>query len=105
LRVASLTGLPTFLGPHQYEQRPADQVGPRGHLGQVFFRTPDIAQARALMRELRVGYIYVGALERLLFPPDGLRKFDVLAEAGELEVVYRNALVTIYRVIALPDDG
>jgi len=98
LRVASLTGFPTFVGQHQYEQRPADQVGERTRLGQTFFSTTDIARARELMRELRVGYIYVGTLERTLFSVDALRKFDVLVELGELEVVYQNSRVTIYRL-------
>jgi len=98
LRVASLTGFPTFVGQHQYEQRPSDQVGMRTSLGQIFFSTTDIARTRELMRELRVGYIYVGTLERTLFSTDALRKFDVLVELGELEVAYQNPQVTIYRV-------
>ncbi len=98
LRVASLTGFPTFVGQHQYEQRPGDQVGPRFEQGKEFFATTDIARARELMRDLRVGYIYVGALERILFAPDSLRKFDVMAELGDLAIVYQSPEVTIYRV-------
>ncbi|PKO21669.1 MAG: hypothetical protein CVU38_13365 [Chloroflexi bacterium HGW-Chloroflexi-1] len=98
LRVASLTGFPTFVGQHQYEQRPGEQVSERTSLGQTFFRTTDIARARELMRELRVGYIYVGALERTLFTEDSLRKFEVMTDLGDLDVVYRNPQVTIYRV-------
>ncbi len=99
LRVASLTGFPTFVGQHQSEQRPGDQVGPRTDLGQEFFQTTDIARARELMGDLRVGYVYVGRLEQILFSEDSLRKFAVMAELGDLEVVYRTADVTIYRVI------
>jgi YYY domain-containing protein len=99
LRVASLTGLPTFLGQHQYEQRPGAQVGQRQAIAQEFFQTTDVSYAQRLMRQLRVGYIYVGTLERLLFSPDALRKFDVLVDAGVLEVAYRNPDVTIYRVV------
>jgi YYY domain-containing protein len=98
LRVASITGLPTFLGQHQYEQRPGEQIGPRASAARAFWTTTDIAEARRLMRELRVGYVYVGQLERLLFDADALRKFDILAEAGELRVVYQNDDVTIYEV-------
>ena len=97
LRVASLTGFPTFVGQHQYEQRPGEQVGPRFEQGKEFFATTDIARARQLMADLRVGYVYVGTLERILFSEDSLRKFDVMAELGDLEVVYRNSEVTIYR--------
>jgi uncharacterized membrane protein len=98
LRVASLTGFPTFVGQHQYEQRPGDQVGRRFDQGKEFFTTTDLARARELMQALRVGYVYVGQLERLLFSTEALRKFDVMAELGDLEVVYHNPDVTIYRV-------
>jgi uncharacterized membrane protein len=100
LRAASFTGLPTFVGQHQYEQRPGDQVGQRTQVGQEFFATIDIERARELMRQLRVGYVYVGPLERFLFRPESLRKFDALVEQGELEPAYQNQQVTIYRVVA-----
>jgi uncharacterized membrane protein len=98
LRVASLTGFPTFVGQHQYEQRPGDQVGRRFDRGKEFFTTTDLARAHKLIQELRVGYIYVGQLERMLFSADALRKFDAMAELGDLEVVYHTSNVTIYRV-------
>jgi len=98
LRVASLTGFPTFVGQHQYEQRPGDQVGRRFDQGKEFFSTTDIARARVLLKDLHVGYVYIGQLERLLFSADALRKFDVMAELGELEVAYQNPAVTIYHV-------
>ena len=99
LRVASTTGLPTFVGHHQYEQRPAAQVSAQAARGMEFFRTTDLAVARRLIRELQVAYVYVGGLERTLFSSDSLRKFEVLAEAGEVEVAYENGDVTIYRVV------
>ena len=98
LRVASLTGFPTFVGQHQNEQRPGEQVDRRFNQGKEFFTTTNLARARDLMETLRVGYIYVGQLERLLFSADALRKFDVMTELGDLEIVYRNPAVTIYRV-------
>jgi uncharacterized membrane protein len=52
------------------------------------------------MRDLNVGYVYVGTLERILFPIEGLRKFDALVAQGDLEVAYRNPEVAIYRVVA-----
>jgi uncharacterized membrane protein len=98
LRVASLTGLPTIVGQHQNEQRPGEQVDRRFNQGKEFFTTTDLVRARDLMETLRVGYIYVGQLERLLFSADSLRKFDAMADLGDLEVVYHNPDVTIYRV-------
>jgi uncharacterized membrane protein len=105
LRVASLTGLPTFIGQHQNEQRPGEQVSQRTDLGQEFFRTPDIERTRALARQLQVSYIYVGALERILFPQASLDKFDTMVEAGDLQVAYRNPMVTIYRVSAAAPES
>jgi len=99
LRVASITGLPTLVGHHQYEQRPAMQVAEQGARAMEFFRTTDLAVARRLMRELRVDYIYFGRLEHILFTADSLRKFEVLVESGELEVAFRNDDVIIYRVL------
>ena len=100
LRVASLTGFPTFVGQHQNEQRPGEQVGQRTDLGQEFYRTPDIERARELARQLEVAYIYVGALERILFSETSLDKFSSMVESGDLQVAYRNPMVTIYRVNA-----
>ncbi len=98
LRVASMTGLPTFVGQHQYEQRPGDQVAEQTAKGMEFFRTTDLGVARRLLQELHVGYVYVGRLERMLFDAKALGKFDRLAEAGDMRVVYRNPDVTIYEV-------
>ncbi|HEX9117651.1 MAG TPA: DUF2298 domain-containing protein [Anaerolineae bacterium] len=98
LRVASLTGLPTFLGQHQIEQRDAAQVAQREVAGQEFFTTTDLARTRVLLRDLAVSDIYIGQLERYLFPAPGLAKFDILAQSHELAVVYRDPQVTIYRI-------
>ncbi len=98
LRVASMTGLPTFVGHHQYEQRDGGQVGQRTRLGQEFFRTTDIVRTRELIDELGVRYIYVGTLERILLSDESLRKFDVMAENDELAVVFEDGPVRIYRV-------
>jgi YYY domain-containing protein len=100
LRVASLTGFPTFVGQHQNEQRAGEQVGQRTDLGQEFFRTLDIERAKELARQLEVAYIYVGALEHILFPETSLDKFGSMVESGDLQVAYRNPMVTIYRINA-----
>ncbi|MGE5602810.1 MAG: hypothetical protein ACM30E_07150, partial [Nitrososphaerales archaeon] len=100
LRVASMTGLPTLVGQHQYEQRPAEEVASRTEEGIQFFRTTNLDEARRLLKELHVGYIYVGPLERLLFSQNALAKFDALAEKRELRIAYRNPGVVIYEVAA-----
>jgi uncharacterized membrane protein len=98
LRVASFAGFPTLVGQHQYEQRPAEQVGPRTQLAQELFQTTDLTRTRELLAELRVSAVYVGPLERVLFSPDALRKFDVLVELGEMTIAYRSLQVVIYWV-------
>ncbi len=98
LRVATYTGLPTFLGAHQNEQRYASQVGERDGKARDFFNTPDVARALQLIGELHVSYIYVGQLEQTVYDPAGLAKFDEMVQRGELEVVYENEKVQIYRV-------
>ena len=55
LRVASLTGLPTFVGQHQNEQRPGDQVDRRFNQGKEFFATTNLARARELMEDAARG--------------------------------------------------
>jgi len=98
LRVATYTGLPTFLGAHQNEQRYASPVGERDGKARDFFNTPDVARALQLIGELHVSYIYVGQLEQTVYDPAGLAKFDEMVQRGELEVVYENEKVQIYRV-------
>ncbi len=98
LRVASMTGFPTLLGQHQGEQRYGDQVGRRERDGMELFQTPDIARTQELIDQLRVTYIYIGQLERTLFPPETLAKFDRMVAEGKLEVVYQNPKVTLYKV-------
>ena len=98
LRVATYTGLPTFLGAHQNEQRYGSQVGERDGQARDFFNTPDVSRALQLIRELHVSYIYVGQLEHAVYDPIGLAKFDRMGEEGYLDLVYENERVKIYRV-------
>ncbi|MCC7353980.1 MAG: glycosyltransferase family 39 protein [Anaerolineae bacterium] len=99
LRVSSMTGFPTFIGQHQGEQRYDFQTGQRENLAREFFQAPDEGRTWQLINELRVGYIYVGQLERLVFVPETLSKFDRMVQAGQLRVAYRNDGVTIYAVV------
>ncbi len=98
LRVGSMTGLPILLGQHQGEQRYGWQVGQREQTARELWQTTDLNRARQLIDQLHVDYIYVGQLERILFTPEQLAKFDALVRSGEAEVVYQNPGVTIYRI-------
>ncbi len=100
LRVASFTGFPTLLGFHQEgEQRYGWQTGPRRNQAESFWRTADVTEAQQLMAEMGIEYIYLGQLERIVYPAEGLAKFARMAADGLLEVVYSNEQVTLYRVV------
>ncbi len=99
LKVASYTGLPTLLGAHQNEQRYDWQVGERSVDADNFYRTTDLDEARDLIAKLNIGYVYVGQLERTIYPPGGLDKFEDMRGFGDLALVYQNREVKIYEVL------
>jgi len=98
-RVASFTGLPTFMGLHQMgEQRYGWQTGPRQQLALEFWKTPDVGRTLEIIRQVDIHYIYVGQLERQQYAPRVLDKFERMVQQGYLTVVFQNEGVTIYRV-------
>ncbi|MFQ5934290.1 MAG: hypothetical protein ACE5KI_06580, partial [Dehalococcoidia bacterium] len=106
-RVSVYTGLPTVVGWdwHQVQQRwdHQNQVFARRRDVQTLYSTSSIPTARQLLERYDVRYIYIGALERLYYPEEGLQKFSEMAALGSLEVVYpvageENPQVVIYRV-------
>lgn len=85
---------------------------------ETIYNTPDPAVALPLLHQYHVGYIYVGTAERgdpnsdeanttahpqyggkVGFDPAGLAKFDRMASARQLRVVYNRLGVTIYQVL------
>lgn len=104
-RVASFTGLPTFMGLHQMgEQRYGWQTGPRQQLALEFWNTSDIGRTLEIIREIDIHYIYVGQLERQQYPPEAIARFDRMVDAGLLKVVYENPGVRIYEVLEHPEQ-
>ena len=59
----------------------------------TLYKTTDLAQAQALIRQYGVGYIYVGPVERATYPAEGLAKFDRF-----LGRMYDKAGVIVFRV-------
>jgi len=59
----------------------------------TLYKTTDLAQAQALIRQYSVGYIYVGPVERATYPAAGIAKFDRF-----LGRMYDKAGVIIFRV-------
>ena len=98
-RISIYTGLPAVAGWdwEQKQQRWAYQgmVDERQRDVASFYSDPDPAKAEALLRKYGVSYVYVGPLERLYYPREGLTKFDRM---DTLEIVYRNSGVVVYRV-------
>ena len=100
-RVSVYTGLPAVLGWkwHQEQQRWDYRwaVEQRNYEVEFIYETLDAAEALRLLRMYNVRYVYVGQVERLYYPQDGLGKFeDELAE--HLLPVFRNGKTTVYRV-------
>lgn len=98
--VAAATGLQTVLGwaGHEQQWRGGDpdgmaQLGPRGEAVHTIYSTTDINQARSLLQQYKVNYIYVGQVERDTYSPDGLAK---LAQLGQ--PVFQQDEVVIYQV-------
>lgn len=97
MRVATFTGLPSLLGAHQGEQRYSFQVGQREADAREFYSTADINRTQELIQRLHIRYIYVGRLERTVYPAEGIAKFERMAQQGLLTTPYRNEEVVIYQ--------
>ena len=103
-RFSVYTGLPTVQGWswHQRQQRsvvPSVAVERRVNHVQEIYNTPDPLRAHSLIDLYGVRHIIVGGLERATYSPEGLAKFDVLAQQGLLKLVYQGGAVTIYEVV------
>jgi uncharacterized membrane protein len=100
-RVSIYTGFPTVIGWdwHQKQQRsvlPGQLIDRRLENVRTLFNTTDLAQAAALLEQLKVDFVYVGQLERYYYDPNGLAKFD--QPDGPWALVYQNQGVNIYQV-------
>ncbi len=102
-RVSVYTGLPSVIGWnwHQRQQRPlqSDEVWMRVGDVQIIYNTPDINYARSLLSHYHVDLIVVGELERAYYDAGSLRKFELMADFGYLEAIYRQDNTVIYRVV------
>lgn len=100
-RISIHTGLPGVVGWewHQQQQRwdYRDDVSARIRDVNRIYSTNDPFAAAELIRKYGAEYIYVGALERLYYPPSGISKFTDGRMEG-LETAYDSAGVVIYRV-------
>ncbi len=109
-RVAMYTGLPAIVGWdwHQRQQRavlPSDLLSRRIDDVNTLYNTASVDEAQVILDKYGVAYVYVGDLERAYYFPEGIAKFDQMVTDGQLEIVYQNSTVTIYRVKEAPDAG
>jgi Flp pilus assembly protein TadD len=101
-RIAANTGLPTILSSlHADEQRDGTTVARRERDVEQLFRSPDVETALRILARYRVNYLYVGAVEHALYPPEGIAKFDLM-RGSYLEPVYETPEVQIYAVRGIP---
>ncbi len=104
-RIATYTGLPTVIGWdwHQKQQRSIVDgaiIDQRIANVRQMYNSRDFAMTLELMERFKVEYVYVGDVERVFYAPEGIAKFELMAQAGFLKVVYQNERVKIYRVKA-----
>ena len=100
-RISIHTGLPGAVGWewHQQQQRwdYRAEVSARIRDVERVYSTTNPDAAAALIAEYGIAYIYVGALERLYYPPEGIAKFAD-GRMPNMEAVYDENGATIYRV-------
>jgi YYY domain-containing protein len=100
-RVSIYTGLPAIVGWqwHQEQQRWGYRgaVGARAREVEEIFRTTSPEVALSLLDKYAVRYVYIGQLEHLYYPAEGLEKFENGLD-GRLKTVWQNDKATIYEL-------
>jgi YYY domain-containing protein len=96
-RVSTYTGLPALLGWPAHEQHwrggsLEPQAGRREAVERIY-KTTDANEAKALLEQYGVEYVYVGGLERQTYGEEGMGKFGSF-----MDVAFQNQDVTIYRM-------
>jgi len=100
-RVSIYTGLPTVIGWqwHQEQQRWGYRKDISSRLTDVrtIYSTENFQEALELIFKYEVEYIYIGQLEWIYYPREGLEKFTS-NKSDQLQRVFSNSAVTIYKV-------
>ena len=95
-RISVYTGLPTIIGWdwHQTQQRNKykEQIKIRKNDLNLIYSTPDLKISLDLLKKYHAQYIYVGKLEKLYYPQEGINKFN------SLNSIYKNQEVTIFEI-------
>jgi len=102
IRIAANTGLPTVISAlHANEQRDPSLTAVRDRDVETFYSTPSVEEALRFLGKYRVNYVYVGGVERAVYPADGLAKFEGM-RGTYLDPVYQTSKVQIYQVTNVP---
>ncbi len=100
-RISVYTGLPTVMAWDWHAKQQhwgyVHEVEARFDDARELFATRDVRRARALLSRFNVGLVYVGELERSIYPAEALAKFDRMAALG-VRQIYRDGATVIYRV-------
>jgi len=102
-RISMLTGLPTVLGwDYHVKQRgnSESEIEARRQAVRSIYTNPDASRVEGFLRRYRVGYVYVGWLEKKTYPAAGLQKFRT--DKALFQPVYENPETQIYRVVGGP---
>ena len=103
-RVSAYTGLPTVVGWDWHEivrkcgLAPCPAVHARLRDVERGYSTTDPHETLAFLHKYDVSYVYVGELERLYYPAEGLATLAAMAQQGTLTTAYEGEGVTVYRV-------
>jgi uncharacterized membrane protein len=101
-RVSVYTGYPSVVGWnwHQRQQRPwqSMEVWARVDAVNQAYNAPTMADALTLFDRYNVDMVIVGGLERAVYAPEGIAKFEEMARMGYLTPVFQTGETTIYRV-------
>ena len=104
IRVAANTGLPTVVSAlHVNEQRDPAAAARRDADVDQFYRTTDTETTLRFLARYGVDYVYVGGVERAIYPEAGLAKFNQLSDTY-LQPLYDASGVQIYAVTGVPAD-
>ena len=100
-RISAHTGLPTLVAwdwhAKQQHWGNVHQVEARFDDTCELFATLDPWRARTLLSMLNVRLLYVGELERALYEPDAIEKFERMRSMG-VRSIYRDGDTVIYRI-------
>ena len=88
-RFSVYTGLPSVIGwqRHQTQQREAYawEVLRRRESVNNFYSSPSLDFGMDFMIEFDVRYVIVGGLERAVYPSEGLEKFEIMSDRGDIK--------------------